>query len=271
MAKTNSGLIAYCLAQIGLPYWYGTFGQKASASLYNAKKSQYPKYYTATDFASQYGKRVHDCCGLIKGYLWSETPTSSPKYNSSQDVSAKGLYNKCSKKGGMSSFDKVAGRLVFKGTTTSSITHVGVYIGDDTVVEAKGHAYGVIKSKFSNGGWSFWGQCQWIEDDTSKPEPAKPSLKSIDEIAKEVIDGKWGNGTNRKNRLIEAGYNYYEVQARVNEMLGISNTIEYYTIKKGDTLSYIAKKYHTTVDQLCKWNSIKNPNIIYEGDKIRVK
>ena len=78
MAKTNGGLVEYCKAQIGRPYWYGTFGNTASASLYEAKKKQYPKYYTAKDYASQYGQRVHDCAGLIKGYLWSATPDSPP-------------------------------------------------------------------------------------------------------------------------------------------------------------------------------------------------
>lgn len=44
-------------------------------------------------------------------------------------------------------------------------------------------------------------------------------LKSIDEVAKEVIDGKWGNGIERRANLINAGYNYSLVQARVNEIL----------------------------------------------------
>ena len=43
--------------------------------------------------------------------------------------------------------------------------------------------------------------------------------KSIDELAQEVIDGKWGDGEDRKNRLEKAGYNYDAVQNRVNEML----------------------------------------------------
>ena len=44
-------------------------------------------------------------------------------------------------------------------------------------------------------------------------------LKSVDTIAKEVIAGKWGNGADRKARLTKAGYNYKEVQARVNKLL----------------------------------------------------
>ena len=47
----------------------------------------------------------------------------------------------------------------------------------------------------------------------------KPVNKSIDTIAKEVINGKWGNGTERKQRLTAAGYNYTEVQAAVNRIL----------------------------------------------------
>lgn len=44
-------------------------------------------------------------------------------------------------------------------------------------------------------------------------------LKSIDEIASEVIDGKWKNYPERKTLLENAGYNYSEVQNRVNELL----------------------------------------------------
>ena len=48
--------------------------------------------------------------------------------------------------------------------------------------------------------------------------------KSIDELAREVIAGNWGNGEDRKQRLKAAGYNYSEIQNRVNEMMGKSAT-----------------------------------------------
>lgn len=47
----------------------------------------------------------------------------------------------------------------------------------------------------------------------------KPSKKSVDTIAKEVIKGLWGNGDERKKKLTSAGYNYATIQNRVNEML----------------------------------------------------
>lgn len=43
--------------------------------------------------------------------------------------------------------------------------------------------------------------------------------KSVEVIANEVIDGKYGNGDERKAKLAEAGYDYKEVQAKVNELL----------------------------------------------------
>lgn len=45
-------------------------------------------------------------------------------------------------------------------------------------------------------------------------------MKSIDEIAKAVLNGQWGNGDERKSRLTAAGYNCNDVQNRVNELLG---------------------------------------------------
>ena len=48
---------------------------------------------------------------------------------------------------------------------------------------------------------------------------AKLEKSKIEEIAKEVIQGKWGNGQERKDRLTAAGYDYSEVQGLVNDIL----------------------------------------------------
>lgn len=50
-------------------------------------------------------------------------------------------------------------------------------------------------------------------------KPSSPSRKTVDELAKEVIKGLWGNGYERKKRLTAAGYDYSTVQKRVNELL----------------------------------------------------
>lgn len=48
-----------------------------------------------------------------------------------------------------------------------------------------------------------------------------PQTSSIDEVAREVINGDWGNGDERKNRLTQLGYDYMSVQNKVNELLGV--------------------------------------------------
>lgn len=157
MSKTNKGLVEYCKAQLGNPYWYGCFGQTSSRQLYVTKKKQYPAQYQWSCPKDQLGKRVHDCVGLIKGYLWSESPTSKPIYKGSQDVSANGMYNKCKTKGKINTMPNEPGVLVFMDN------HVGVYIGSGYVIEARGHKYGVVKTKLSERSWARWGKCPWIE------------------------------------------------------------------------------------------------------------
>lgn len=100
------------------------------------------------------------------------------------------------------------------------------------------------------------------------PEPA-PSSKSNDELADEVINGEWGNGDDRINRLTAAGYDYDAVQDIVNRKM--TSSAVYYTVESGDTLSDIASNFGTTWQQLQQMNGIQNPNLIYPGDKIRVK
>ena len=101
-------------------------------------------------------------------------------------------------------------------------------------------------------------------------KPATPT-KSNEEIADEVIAGKWGNGSDRKAKLNAAGYDYNAIQAIVNAKLKPKDTTTYYTIKKGDTLTAIAKKYGTTVAKLKKLNNIPNANKIYAGQKLKIK
>lgn len=91
--------------------------------------------------------------------------------------------------------------------------------------------------------------------------------KSIEDLAKEVIAGKWSVWPFRKQKLIAAGYDYDKVQAEVNRLLRNCTT---YTVKRGDTLSGIANRYRTTVAKLVRDNGIKNPDLIYAGQKIKI-
>lgn len=125
---------------------------------------------------------------------------------------------------------------------------------------------GNLDLNYFSGNSSAWDKYAGGKPSTST-NTSKPLEKSVEELAKEVIAGKYGNGDARKKDL---GSRYDEVQARVNEILGVNNKV-YYTVQKNDNLTKIAKKYGTTVNQLVAWNNIANPDLIYTGQKLRVK
>jgi len=111
---------------------------------------------------------------------------ATPTYTASQDVSASGMYSKATTKGGISSFPMKAGQLVFKSSSSSSsgIHHVGVLGGDGYVYEAKGHAYGVVKTVYAAKDWQYWAQCPWCTDNTT-------STSSTSTTSSSSIRQKW--------------------------------------------------------------------------------
>ena len=85
-----------------------------------------------------------------------------------------------------------------------------------------------------------------------KEEPAPTPTKSIDEIAREVIGGKWGNGDERIAKLKAAGYDPEAVQKKVNELL--------------------APKEPTRQDKICDWaKEIANSKYHYVKWQEKVK
>ena len=80
--------------------------------------------------------------------------------------------------------------------------------GDILVTRSKGHTVIVTE-----------GYPREDEKPAVKPKPNKAGKKSLEEVAREVIAGKWGNNPERKAKLINAGYVPAEVQAVVNKLL----------------------------------------------------
>lgn len=73
--------------------------------------------------------------------------------------------------------------------------------------------------KNSNGRWGI-GSGYTFRGFIYNPSVKEETLKKdVDTMANEVIQGLWGNGEERKQRLTDAGYNYSEIQNRVNEIL----------------------------------------------------
>lgn len=86
----------------------------------------------------------------------------------------------------------------------------------------------VIKGKFGNGAErktkleSYGYDYEDVQEVVNKlltNQVTGKSKKSNEEIAREVILGKWGNGYARKTRLTKAGYDYKKIQSIVNKMI----------------------------------------------------
>ena len=156
MEKTAKGLVNYAKAQLGRPYWYGANGQGASLPLYNALKNMHPSHYKWA-YAGEVAK-VHDCTGLVEGYLFSDTPEDlTPTYYPDQDRSANETLKACAEKGDISTIPEIPGVIVFYDG------HMGVYIGSGEVIEARGHKYGVVKTEVEGRGWEGWCKIEYID------------------------------------------------------------------------------------------------------------
>ena len=106
------------------------------------------------------------------------------------------------------------------GSSSGGTTVAGLYRVRKTWADAKSQK-GAFKSlenakkcAKANPGYSVFDA-----NGKAVSETNSSSTKTVDKVAREVIQGKWGNGADRKNRLTKAGYDYNTVQQRVNELL----------------------------------------------------
>lgn len=77
-------------------------------------------------------------------------------------------------------------------------------------------------------------------------------LKTIEEVAQEVIEGKWNVGIARKTLLESAGYNYGLVQQKVNELC--EKHSKFYTVQAADTLDTVLDKFNLTAEKFLSLN-----------------
>lgn len=134
-----------------------------------AKNDDY--YYGALYGAKWIGHWVTDCSGLfywafkeLGGYMYHGSNTMWDKY--------------CISKGKLSKGKRTDGQPLKPGTAvfvlkgTSNRSHVGLYIGNDLVIEASGTQTGVITTKITNTKWCEWGELKGvIFDNTSTSTP----------------------------------------------------------------------------------------------------
>lgn len=255
----------YVMGCFGAPMNSKNKTRYTSNHSYNKQSERKKMINSATDDTFGF-----DCVCLIKAILWGWNGNKNHVYggatycsNGVPDIGTEEIVTNKYCTNISESMNNIAiGEILYlKG-------HVGVYIGDGKVVECTPAWKNKVQiTKLSQRDWIRHGKLNFIDYTSTDVR------KDIHTIALEVIDGLWGNNPERKERLTKAGYDYRAVQDEVNKIMADkSETI--YVVKKGDTLSSIAKKYHTSWQEIYNDNKKvigKNPNLIRPGMKLVIK
>jgi len=228
MSKAIEKLIATAKAEIGYKETgnnitkYAAFFDKEHPDFYNTKKqgAAWCDIFVDYCFVSTFGEKqaLEMLCQPKK------SAGAGCKYSA-------GYFKKAGR-----FFDKPeAGDQIFFFDTKGEINHTGLVskVDDKKIYTIEGNSGNAVKAHsyaLDNKKIAGYGRPRWKEEPSSmadtaptKPEPTqKPqndTKKSEEEIAREIIAGKWGNGKERKQRLTEAGYDYDSVQKIVNQIL----------------------------------------------------
>ena len=225
-----------------------------------------PTLYGWGKFMNSYNRNylLCDCSGLIKGILWGYPEKGKYASNQVPDINANTMIKQCSKVS--TNFSKLPlGALVWMEG------HIGIHVGSGVCVESspiwedgiqctfiKGSGYSNTR-KLKERKWTKQGLFdKYVDYSTSTPQPVK---KTVEEVAKEVLAGKWGNGDARKKALEKEGYNYSQVQARVNELSKIptQSQASYYKKYTGSSgvLNTVLKTVGVPVKYCGDWKSRK--------------
>ena len=140
--KKSSELVTFVKSKLGTPYVYGMKGTVMTASAYEYLRRQYPAYVKEAD-KEKIGRVCVDCSGLISWCTGLLRGSSSYKDTARKVL----LINRID--------DAVPGCALWKQG------HIGVYIGEGYCIEARGSAYGTVKTRVKDRPWTH---ILWLHD-----------------------------------------------------------------------------------------------------------
>ena len=162
--KNNLDLVLWAkrAKAAGWGYVWGTYGDVLTSELLEAKARQYPDELDKDlDFIQRnwLGGRTADCVGLIKGYGWLDAESSQILIGSHgmPDIGSDSMYEYATEKGPINTMPEIPGLAVWQPG------HIGIYIGEGKVIEAKTTKVGVIETELQRGHWTHWLKIPYIE------------------------------------------------------------------------------------------------------------
>lgn len=158
--KTNVGLVKYAYQAVadGWGYIHGASGQKLTESRLQYFINNEPEQYDTEErvaYAKKWiGKRVADCSGLIKAYLYADEDGKSVSTTDYPFITGMSSvwYNNTTEavKGPMETMPETLGLILYREG------HVAIYIGHNKIIEAKGLKHGVVISELVKSEWEMW-------------------------------------------------------------------------------------------------------------------
>lgn len=99
--------------------------------------------------------------------------------------------------------------------------HIGIVeqVNGNTIICIEGNYNNKVGRRTINVGWGYIRGYARPKYDSIGTATTTVKKKSIDTVAREVVQGAWGSGIARRTALVKAGYDYSKVQAKVNEIL----------------------------------------------------
>ena len=168
--ERSSCIAAYALAQVGGPYIYGATAKTCTISYRMQRAEQYPQYANKIEGAcpalsgegvgcvgcKHNGRLAHDCAQLTR-FAAKAAELSLPSGATSQ-------WNKgdWAASGEISTLPACTICFVYR-KASGKMQHTGIYMGDGTVIDARGHDKGVLHATLASYPWTHWAILQGME------------------------------------------------------------------------------------------------------------
>lgn len=280
-------------------YIYGAAGDKWT----QAKQDAATRELTVKYGQQWVGRRVADCSGL---FYWAFKELGGYMYHGSNTMWSRYCTSKGALKSGKRSDGDALkpGSAVFKLRNSTDYYHVGLYVGDDIVIEAKSTAKGVVTSKVNT--WTHWGELKGVSyadvdvtnnnnistvyttlgqrilkytSPTMKGEDVKILQTKLNALGYSCgsVDGYFGKNTNNALMLFQKdrgltvdGICGSKTIEALNTKYNVESPTEQttYTVVSGDTLGKIAQKLlgrSSRYIEIMKANNMTSVRI-YPGD-----
>lgn len=168
----------WCKSKVGCGYVWGASGQVLTAVVLAELKAKFPKYINTGIVSKWMGKPVYDCANFVAQAF------NRIGFRPHTGASSQWNNGKWADKGEIGTLPKDRVCILFRTSPKAKpMQHTGIYLGDGTVIDARGSNSGVLHTRLEAYKWSHWGLLEGLYKDGTGGKPGLPI-----KVEKEVIE-----------------------------------------------------------------------------------